>query len=175
MRAQAQSERPRSRPRRAATQACQQRATWNKHFDLNKAPKVWQAAQSSGAGREDAHDRTNSTTAMARSRKAPYTGKLSKRPDSTWAGLSSSQESLRRSLPRHCRGRGFRKPDWTPGMRFLRQAESFGPMGSQNQNHLHLGGAAPPPVGRRPSPSKRTRREERAPLIVHDEFRPAIP
>ena len=33
----------------------------------------------------------------------------------------------------------FPKTQKIPGMRFLRQAESFGPMGSQNQNHLHLG------------------------------------
>src|ERR1035438_1373818 len=36
-------------------------------------------------------------------------------------------------------------------------------------------GGVPPPVGRPPSPSKRTRRKDRALPIVHDEFRPAIP
>jgi hypothetical protein len=35
----------------------------------------------------------------------------------------------------------FPKTQKVPGMRFLRQAESFGPIGfqNQNQNHLHLG------------------------------------
>jgi hypothetical protein len=29
------------------------RSDWNKHFDLRKAPKLWQAAQGSGARREE--------------------------------------------------------------------------------------------------------------------------
>jgi hypothetical protein len=37
------------------------------------------------------------------------------------------------------------------------------------------GGGVPPPVGRPPSPSPRTRRKDRALPIVHDEFRPVIP
>jgi hypothetical protein len=28
---------------------------WNKNFDLKKAPKIWQAARSSGAKREESH------------------------------------------------------------------------------------------------------------------------
>ena len=46
---------------------------------------------------------------------------------------------------------------------------------SQSQNRQHLRVGVPPPVGRHPSLSKRTRRKERALPIVHDEFRPAIP
>jgi hypothetical protein len=29
------------------------KSEWNKHFDLKKAPKVWQAAQGSGAKPEE--------------------------------------------------------------------------------------------------------------------------
>jgi len=44
----------------------------------------------------------------------------------------------------------FPRSHRTPGMRFLRQAESIGPMGSQNQNHQNLGaGCRLPLVGPR--------------------------
>jgi hypothetical protein len=78
--------------------------------------------------------RASSATEVARSQKAPCTGKLSKRPDSTWAGLLSSQESLRRFLPRHSVA-AVPRPQKIPGKRFLRQAESIGPMGLLN--HLN--------------------------------------
>lgn len=91
---------------------------------------------------------------VARSRKAPCTGKLSRRPDATWAGLLSSQKSLRRSFPRHSVAEAS-ETQRISGMRFLRQAESIGPMESQAENqNRRPGGGAPPPVGRPPSPSK---------------------
>jgi hypothetical protein len=60
------------------------------------------------------------------------------------------------------------------GMAHYRSDESIGPMSLENKTQ-QPGGGVPPPVGRPPSPSKRTRRKERALLIVRDEFRPAIP
>jgi hypothetical protein len=58
-------------------------------------------------------------------------------------------------------------------MRFSGMAESIGPMWSKQNQTLGRG-----PTASRwsaPSPGKRTRREDRALLIVRDEFRPAIP
>jgi hypothetical protein len=64
----------------------------------------------------------------------------------------------------------FLKTHKIPGRRFLRHAESIGPMCSSNPRpECRL-----PLVGPR-APAKRTRRKERALLIVRDEFRPAIP
>jgi hypothetical protein len=90
-------------------------------------------------------------TKVARSQKSPGTGKLSKRPASTWAGMSSSQESLRRFLPRHSVAAppGLAQ---VPGVRFLRHMESIGPMGSQTP--FSAGTGVPPPVGRLPIPAK---------------------
>ena len=46
-------------------------------------------------------------------------------------------------------------PGNSPVRRFLRQAESIGPMGSQNKNQNHRpGGGVPPPVGRPRGPVK---------------------
>jgi hypothetical protein len=58
---------------------------------LNRTWRSWVHGSDSGSGG---------------SQKAPCKGKPSKRPDSTWAGLSSSQESLRRFLPRHSAAQG---------------------------------------------------------------------
>ena len=47
------------------------------------------------------------------------------------------------------------KPGRVSGMRFLRQAESIGPMGLNcKSKNRRPGGGVPPPVGRPPSPSK---------------------
>ena len=94
---------------------------------------------------------TLQVTEVARSQKSPHTGKLSKRPDSTWAGLLSSQESLRRFLPATPSPRLPRTPKIL-GMRLFRQAESIGPMGSLKP--LKAGAGVPPPVGRPRGPAK---------------------
>src|SRR6266404_2706600 len=100
---------------------------------------------------------------MGLKQKAPATGRLSKRPAATWAGLSSSQESLRRFFSPHPDRRERRNSDghqnaFSQAWRNLSLRWRVGlPTKPGLENRL-------PPTA--PDPGSRTRREERALLIV---------
>ncbi len=107
---------------------------------------------------------------MAGRQGSPCTGKLSARPAGR-PGCLLVQESLRRSLLRHCSAVAAKNHIRRPARVFQGMAESIAPMGS-NQT---LGRDRAASRRSAPSPGRRTCREGHALPIVGDEFRPAIP
>ena len=111
---------------------------------------------------------------------SPSTGKLFA-PPAGKPGYFLVEENLRRSLLRHFVPSVFKESYRAPSMAFFKAWRNLsGPMWfpnqNQNQNQTKPWGEADTASRRSaPSPGKRTRREDHAPLIVRDEFRPAIP
>ena len=147
---------------------------WNKNFDLKKAPKIWQAAQESGAEQEKPSDglAKQGWRKWREGKVRPVPGNSPHdRPVSRGFVIVKGEFATIPSAPPD--SRSCQDHAGAPGMRFLRHGGIYRsdvvikakPNPSRDR---------PPPVGR-PRPRSRTRREDHALLIVRDEFRPAIP
>ena len=148
---------------------------WNKNFELKKAPKVWQAAQASGSDRGAGARSEFDPGGVARRQGSPYTGKCSARPAGK-PGDSRIVKGAFATFPSSpLDSRSYQRTTTTeaPQYAFLRHGGIFHTDVASNQNQTRAGIDRLPPVG--PDPGGRTRREDRALLIVCDEFRPAIP
>jgi hypothetical protein len=110
--------------------------------------------------------------ATAPGAKTPCTGKLPRRPDSTGAGLLSSQERLRRP-PWRC---SITAPFTQPQARRYAFSEAWRNLSIRwaKVRTFPTKDLLPPPVGRPRVPSQDGNPDPTS-LIVCDEFRPVIP
>jgi hypothetical protein len=165
---------PPVKPARARRQPASKRGSdWNKNFDLKKGPKIWPATEASGHQRSDPKFPARAPEAPPGQRRPVQGNSPNARKD--YPDFEASQESLRRSPIRQ-----LRRPGWNPSGVCTLPVEPRGPHSvrcgrkTKTKTIKTWGRSA---ASRWPAsgPSPRTRRKERAPLIVRDEFRPAIP